>query len=160
MITTDTHVYFYYSQDIYSNFYPVEFEDKMHESKYHNTEQAFMAYKAKFFNDDETEYQIWLEKEPSIIKQLGRQVKNFDPVAWGCVSYGFMVYVNYLKFSQNKELGEQLKATGDRILVEASPSDLIWGCGKSLNDPELFDSSKWTGKNLLGKALMEVRGKL
>lgn len=160
MITTDSHVYFYSIADIYSNFYPCMFDERIDRNSFFNTEQAFMFYKAKFFWDVNSMRFIALEPDPSKVKQLGRQVENFDSVAWGCVSYGFMVYVNYLKFSQNKGLGDQLKATGDRILVEASPSDLIWGCGRGLNDPELLDSTKWTGKNLLGKALMEVRSKL
>jgi predicted NAD-dependent protein-ADP-ribosyltransferase YbiA (DUF1768 family) len=40
--------------------------------------------------------------------------------------------------------------TGEQFIYEASPTDAIWG----LWNP---DTSIWTGLNLLGKALMQVR---
>ncbi len=49
---------------------------------------------------------------------------------------------------------------GNKILVEASPYDTIWGIGMDANNLDRFDTSKWKGTNLLGKALMEVREKL
>jgi hypothetical protein len=52
------------------------------------------------------------------------------------------------KFQQNSGLLEQLKATGDRPLVEAS-TDAFWGEGRS-----------GTGKNRMGKLLEQVRTEL
>jgi ribA/ribD-fused uncharacterized protein len=51
-----------------------------------------------------------------------------------------------------------LLATGERELVEASPSDRIWGVGYVEKDAGR-NRVKW-GQNLLGKALMEVRGRI
>ena len=67
---------------------------------------------------------------------------------------------NFLKFSQNPELSEILKSTGDKIIAEASPVDAIWGIGLSKHDAKQVPESEWPGQNLLGKALMEVRGNL
>jgi len=64
------------------------------------------------------------------------------------------------KFRQNPPLAAALLATGDTILVEASPYDRIWGVGLKWNDPRILDRSLWLGTNLLGKALMKVRGVL
>lgn len=50
------------------------------------------------------------------------------------------------KFSQNPDIKEILLQTGDEEIVEATTDDYYWGCG-----------SKGTGKNMLGKILMEVR---
>ncbi len=61
------------------------------------------------------------------------------------------------KFRQNPPLAAALLATGDTILVEASPYDRIWGVGLKWNDPRILDQSLWLGTNLLGKALMKVR---
>ena len=61
------------------------------------------------------------------------------------------------KFSQNKELWEFLKNTKDRILVEASPRDRIWGIGMGKANPDAENPMKWKGKNLLGFAITEVR---
>ncbi len=61
------------------------------------------------------------------------------------------------KFSQHSELKAFLIGTGNRILVEASPRDKIWGIGYSQKNEFASIPSKWRGKNLLGFALMEVR---
>lgn len=53
------------------------------------------------------------------------------------------------KFLQHKDIREQLIATGDEELIEDSPVDYYWGCGA--------DNS---GKNMLGKFLMEIREEL
>ncbi|MEM9510292.1 MAG: NADAR family protein [Cyanobacteria bacterium P01_E01_bin.35] len=64
---------------------------------------------------------------------------------------------NLGKFEQNKALREFLVNTGERILVEASPRDRIWGIGMNQNHLDVANPYKWQGLNLLGFALMEVR---
>jgi ribA/ribD-fused uncharacterized protein len=64
----------------------------------------------------------------------------------------------YYKFSQTKKIRDILLNTGDLELVEASPYDRIWGIGFKEEDAEA-NRNKW-GANLLGKALIEVRGML
>ena len=61
------------------------------------------------------------------------------------------------KFSQNEDLKQKLLDTGDAYLVECAGSDKIWACGIRLNDDKRFDAANWTGDNILGFALMEVR---
>ena len=55
---------------------------------------------------------------------------------------------------------EFLLSTGDKILVEASPYDKIWGIGMKEGTPGIENPSNWKGENLLGFALMEVRDEL
>jgi ribA/ribD-fused uncharacterized protein len=71
---------------------------------------------------------------PKKIKSLGQQVPNFDQATWEKERYGIVLEGTYLKFSQNKELKEQLLATGKKELVEASPRDRIWGVGFGANN--------------------------
>lgn len=155
MITTDTHVYFY--GGIYSNWDNCHFTDSHAFVRFKNSEQAFMWYKADWFNDHKIVHQVELTSDPAAVKALGRQIDKFDEKAWKCVKFGFMVWVNYLKFSQNPYYSQTLKNTGERILVEASPTDKIWGVGLGETDPLILDEKNWKGSNLLGKALMEVR---
>ena len=61
------------------------------------------------------------------------------------------------KFEQDEGLKQKLLETGDAYLVECAVSDKIWACGIGLHDDARFDQSKWTGTNILGFALMEVR---
>ena len=53
-----------------------------------------------------------------------------------------------------------LLSTGDKILVEASPLDTIWGIGLSKDNEKAQNIAAWRGKNLLGFALMEVRDEI
>jgi ribA/ribD-fused uncharacterized protein len=67
---------------------------------------------------------------------------------------------SYAKFSQNPRLSEFLLATGNAILVEASPMEWIWGIGLTEEDPRARQPAHWKGLNLLGFALMAARTQL
>jgi len=153
MRETDTHVFFW--GGVFSNWHPCIFI--YCEERFNNSEQAFMWEKANFFGDEEIGTQILKESNPKYAKALGRKVNGFNVEQWMINGFTFMVAVNYAKFMQNQDLKEKLLDTGDKILVEASPHDKIWGIGMSENNPNCLDESKWQGMNLLGKALMEVR---
>ena len=60
----------------------------------------------------------------------------------------------------NNVFSQKLISTNNKILVEASPFDKIWGVGLDQNNPDILDENKWKGQNLLGKVLMNVRNKL
>ena len=55
---------------------------------------------------------------------------------------------------------EFLLSTGERVLVEASPRDRIWGIGLGKHNPRALNPLEWRGQNLLGFALMCVRAQL
>lgn len=123
-------------------------------------EQYMMAEKAKLFKDDEALKEIMESKDPKKIKDLGRQVKNFSEDLWNKKRYTIILNGTYAKFIQNKELREFLIGTKNKILVEASPYDKIWGIGMSADDENIENPLLWKGTNLLGFALMEVRQEL
>lgn len=127
---------------------------------YSCAEQYMMAEKARLFQDEEMLDRIMHAKYPKEIKAYGRAVKNFSQAVWENACYELVKRGNLAKFSQNSELWEFLKNTKQRILVEASPRDRIWGIGMGKNNPDVFCPSKWRGKNLLGFALTEVRDTL
>ena len=58
--------------------------------------------------------------------------------------------------SGNKGLRERLLGTGERMIVEASPLDRIWGIGFGERRALEVGRGRW-GLNLLGLALMDTR---
>ena len=112
--------------------------------------------KAIYFGDEDIAEEILSTDDPSEIKALGRNVSNFDSTSWNGVRQIIVYEGLCAKFSQNEELKEKLKATGDAVLAECALNDLIWGIGLSMED-DISDVSEWRGQNLLGFALMMVR---
>ncbi|WP_295221067.1 NADAR family protein [uncultured Chryseobacterium sp.] len=89
------------------------------------------------------------------IQQIIERFQLWDEHKYEIVKQG-----NLLKFSQNEKLKEFLLSTEDKVLVEASPYDTIWGIGMPETNPKAGNPSEWNGENLLGFALMEVRDEL
>ena len=148
-------MYEFFYGGIYSQFFPCTFsEDGI---QYTCAEQYMMAKKALLFNDIKTYDKIMSLSNPYKIKALGRLVKNFDQEMWDKHKEDIVFNGNLLKFSQNKKLCKQLLATGDKEIVEASPTDTIWGIGLAKTDPAIYNKDNWKGTNLLGKAIMKVR---
>lgn len=128
--------------------------------EYKTAEHWMMAKKALLFNDMAIHDAIIQADKPAVAKALGRKVKPFDAAVWDQHGYNLVVEGNYHKFSQHEALQQFLLATGDGIIVEASPVDYIWGIGMAQDNPNAMHPEKWKGRNLLGFALMEVRDKL
>lgn len=96
------------------------------------------------------------------IKKLGGSsgpIENYNDAVWSSVRYVVVKAIIREKFQQNINLYDLLTLTTG-ILVEASPTDVIWGVGLSLTNPKIYDQTKWRGQNLLGKILMEIREEL
>lgn len=138
-----------------SNWYPSLFI--VDEISFSSMEQFMMYRKARCFCDEAMATKILATDDVAEIKDLGRQVMNYDEHIWNGVRQ-IVVYEGLLaKFSQNEALKAELKSTGGKILAECAVKDLIWGVGLSMKDPNRFDTTKWKGKNLLGYTLMMVR---
>ena len=139
----------------FSQWFPCEFvEDGI---VYKTAEHYMMANKAKLFNDNEILEKVLNSETPNEAKGLGRKVKNFDSQIWDNHKYDIVKQANLLKFSQNQEFRDFLLSTEDKIIVEASPYDKIWGIGMLESDKNILNPLLWNGENLLGFALMEVR---
>ena len=127
---------------------------------YATAEHWMMAEKARLFGDQAVLPKILNARTPAEAKKLGRQIAGFHTARWEKRRFEIVVAGNEHKFGQNPEIKEYLKNTGERILVEASPVDRIWGIGLAADHPNAADPLNWPGLNLLGFALMEVRAKL
>ncbi len=141
-----------------SNWYPAQF--RLEGIEYKTTEHYMMSEKARLFGDEKIQKQILQARTPAEAKSLGRKVSCFVEDIWHKHRFEIVVRGNTGKFSQNGKLGEFLVHTGNRVLVEASPNDRIWGIGMGKNHQDREKPEEWNGLNLLGFALMEVREKL
>lgn len=139
----------------FSQWWPAPFI--VHDVKYPTAEHFMMAEKARLFKDEEIRSQILAAGSPKAAKELGRRVKRFNEEVWQEARFDLVIEGNLAKFNQNAALGSYLLATGDQVLVEASPVDRIWGIGMAADNEQAENPEQWRGMNLLGFALMEVR---
>jgi len=133
---------------------------------YISSEQYMMAKKAELFGDDAIKAKImdasgndW-HKLMKKIKALGRMVKNFDETTWANNRKEIVKTGILAKFTQNPDMRDTLLSTGDSIIGESVAYDEVWGTGINITSKNAYDPSKWTGQNLLGQILMEVRALL
>ena len=127
---------------------------------YASAEHWMMAGKARLFGDVEAERRAVAASSPAAAKKVGRQVRDFDDSVWVRERFALVVEGSVHKFGQDPALRGYLLSTGERVLVEASPVDRIWGIGLARDDPRTADPGTWLGLNLLGFALMEARERL
>ena len=107
-----------------------------------NTTEA--SYQAQKTNVESEVLAIQQAVKPMEARNLGQKVTM--RADWDLIKDIVMYDCVMAKFLQHKDLRDQLLATGDEELVENSPIDPWWGCGKD-----------GTGKNMLGNILMRIR---
>ncbi|GFZ49587.1 hypothetical protein JCM24511_07707 [Saitozyma sp. JCM 24511] len=95
---------------VFSQWFPSPFVDPLHPGVTFATAEHYMMYR----------------------KALGDQ--NFSRLEWQKHADDVVERANYLKFGQNADLMAVLLATGEAIMVEASPVDRIWGIGFSADE--------------------------
>jgi len=129
--------------DIFSNFYlkKLKYEDIVYE----DSETAFQASKCKF-NQDKLKFKKLKAFES---KKLGRQIKLRDD--WETVKDKIMYDIILIKFSDSI-LKQKLLNTGEEYIEEGNTwHDNYWG------NCTCYNCRNITGKNILGKILMDVR---
>jgi ribA/ribD-fused uncharacterized protein len=153
MKTTDKYVFFW--NGIYSQWFMRDII--VDNIKYNCCEQYMMAKKALLFNDQESYKMIMYADNPKDQKAFGRRVKGFDAYKWNQVCREYVYEANLAKFRQHEDLKKQLLDTEDKLLIEASPYDTIWGIGMHENDNGVENPKNWKGTNWLGEALDRVK---
>ncbi len=142
----------------FSNWYPSNF---VVDGKTFNCGEQFMMYtKAMTFGDKEIAEEIMNTSNPRDQKKLGRQVRNYDDKVWEQVRFKKVKKGLMEKYKQDPFFNNYLKERKDKIIVEASPYDAIWGIGLSENDPNILEKKEKWGQNLLGKCIMEIADEL
>jgi len=128
---------------------------------YVSAEMWMMVQKALLFGDgDVARRTLAITGDMRAVKALGRAVRNFDEVQWAAHRERIVYEGNLEKFRQNPELWAKLDATGDSVIVEASPRDRIWGIGIGEKRAVAEGEGAWRGQNLLGVAIGRTRDTL
>ena len=140
---------------VLSNMYQAPFQ--IDSITFPTVEHYFQWSKAKAFGDGATADKILKTPSPKAVKALGKKVKDFVEEEWSAKKDGIMRMALKSKFIQHPDLKTKLLETGTRPVGEASARDKYWGIGTSADTAKANDPSKWPGKNVTGKLLMELR---
>lgn len=138
-----------------SQWYPRPF--KLYGIEFKTAEHWMMFWKAMLFEDALSARMILDAETPKEAKVLGRKVSGYDQKIWDQNKEKIVFDGNLLKFTSHSDLKEFLLSTKDLEIVEASPYDKIWGIGMAASNPKAHDRKSWSGQNLLGEILGEVR---
>ena len=134
----------------------IEFNNTM----YNSAKQAIAAELAKSFNDQENLQKIMLADTPDEVRYELDDVNGVENQAkWNENIKRLLYDVNIAKFNQYPELVARLLETKTAILGAYIPNDNLIGIGLSLDNIQSKNPINWTGQNLLGKALMDIREK-
>lgn len=112
--------------------------------RYWSTSEHY--FQAQKFAGTEYEEEIQLSATPMEAANLGRDRNKPLRKDWEQVKDSIMKEAILAKFKTHDDIREILISTGDNEIIEKTTSDYYWGCG-----------SNGTGRNMLGKILMEVR---
>lgn len=128
----------------FSNFapYPIKLDGK----RWPTSEHFFQAQK---FEDPHHQESIRQEKSPMIAARMGRDRKKKLRRDWESVKVSVMRDAVRAKFTQHDDIRATLLSTRDARIVEHTENDAYWG-----------DGGDGSGKNMLGRILMEVRDEL
>ncbi len=141
-------IYFYSTREIpygcFSNFSAHGFELG---GRYWKTSEHY--FQAQKFAGTEHEEELRLAKTPKEAANKGRE--RYRPLRsdWEEIKDDIMRRAVTRKFETHASIRKVLLSTGEEELVEKTSDDYYWGCGTT-----------GTGKNRLGKILMEVRAAL
>ncbi len=128
----------------FSNFadFPIQLEGKT----WPTSEHFFQAQK---FQDSKHQSEIRKEKSPMQAARMGRDRKRPLRKDWESIKVSVMREAVLAKFTQYKELRDLLISTGNAKIIEHTTNDAYWG-----------DGGDGSGKNMLGRILMELRDNL
>lgn len=123
------------------------------------SEQAIMAAKAALFGDRHAFARIVAAGTPQTAKKWGRRVLGFDEDIWRQRAEEIANHAVAEKFASDPALAAILHSTGQAVIGEAAPKDVLWGIGLSRTCRAARDPAQWRGENLLGRALMAARAR-
>ncbi|PIQ68342.1 MAG: hypothetical protein COV91_04665 [Candidatus Taylorbacteria bacterium CG11_big_fil_rev_8_21_14_0_20_46_11] len=83
---------------------------------------------------------------PEDAQRIAHQNKASQPSDWQEIKVGVMEEILRAKLAEHETVRETLIRSGNRTIVENSPTDSFWGCGPNGD-----------GKNMMGVLWMKIR---
>ncbi|MEZ2229440.1 NADAR family protein [Microcoleus sp.] len=140
-------IYFYKVDEPYGCFSNFSLHDIcINGQKWLTVEHYYQAQKFVTSADERLVAAIRAVPTPQEAANLGRDPNHRLRADWEAVKISVMCEAVKTKFLTHTDIQQILLKTGDRLIVENSPTDYYWGCG-----------CDQTGQNHLGKILMSVR---
>lgn len=138
-------IYFYSTRDTYGSFSNFSAHGFELDGLYWKTSEHYFQAQ-KFAGHLEHVEAIRLAKTPKDAANMGRERIRPLRKDWESVKDDIMRKAVLKKFETHEDIKEILLSTDSEELVEKTTGDYYWGCG-----------TNGTGKNMLGKILMETR---
>jgi ribA/ribD-fused uncharacterized protein len=130
---------------------------------YNSIQQALYAEIAKSFNDQPNLEKIMLAETPDEVNYSLTDLSG-DPELneprWNDLTKQLIYDLNILKFNQYPELAGRLLETKNSMLGAYIPGDTLIGIGISIDNIQSKNPINWTGQNILGKALVDIRNQI
>ena len=140
-------IYFYSTRDAYGCFSNFSAHGLELKGKWWPTSEHY--FQAQKFAGTEHEELVRLAKTPKQAAEMGRDRSRPLRQDWEQVKDDIMREAVRQKFLTHLDIQNVLLDTGEEELTEATTNDYYWGCGTNK-----------TGKNMLGKILMEIRAEI
>ena len=140
-------IYFYSTREEYGTFSNFSAHGFELDGKYWKTSEHY--FQAMKFEGTEYADKVREARSPKDAAAFGRRRDFPLRKDWEQVKDDVMRKAVLKKFQTHEDIRELLLSTDDEELVEKTTGDYYWGCG-----------TNGTGKNMLGKILMEVREQL
>lgn len=146
-MSTNRVIKFYRTGDAYGEFsnfaaFPIRLKDV----EWPTTEHYFQAQKFAGTPDEEA---VRLAESPMTAAKMGRERSRPLRSDWESVKDDIMREAVRAKFEQHPKLLTLLLSTGDAEIIEHTKNDAYWG-----------DGGDGSGKNMLGRILVEMRQRL
>jgi len=125
---------------------------------YQSAKQAIYAELAKSFQDQASLEKIMsAESADDIMYSVEDVPGEANEVKWNAEMKRLLADINLLKFTQYPELALRLLQTQEAKIGAYIPDDNLLGIGISIDNVQSQNPMNWTGQNLLGQTLMDIR---
>lgn len=151
---------FFSNKHVLSNHYPCAFS--IDGQSYTSTEQYLFHQKALKVGDNGAAKLVLMTENAADAKKVGERIEWNEGIHghWMKFASDKLYEGNQKKYEHNQELRKYLFDTAPKSLVEANPYDSRWGVGLHHNDPDIYDKTKWKGKNVFGLLLTKLRNRM